>query len=35
MNAIYIGLLYFILSAIALVRMLIVVNRKMKAHDSL
>jgi hypothetical protein len=35
MSVIYIGLLYFILSAIALVRMLIVVNRKMKAHDSL
>jgi Predicted membrane protein (DUF2157) len=35
MDAIYIGLLYFIVSAIALVRILMVVNRKMKAHDSL
>jgi Predicted membrane protein (DUF2157) len=34
MNVIYLGLLYFIISAIALVRMLIIVNRKMKAHDS-
>ena len=35
MDAIYIGLLYFILSAIALVRILIAVNRKIKVHDSL
>jgi len=35
MNSIYLGLLYFILSAIALVRILIVFNRKMKANDSL
>ena len=34
-NFIYLGLLYFILSAIALVRLLIIFNRKMKAHDSL
>ena len=35
MNSIYLGLLYFIFSAIALVRILIVFNRKMKANDSL
>lgn len=35
MDAIYIGLLYFIVSAIALVRTLIAVNRKMKTHDRL
>jgi Predicted membrane protein (DUF2157) len=35
MNSIYLGLLYFILSAIAMLRILIVFNRKMKAHDSL
>ena len=35
MDTIYIGLLYFIVSAIALVRILIAVNRKMKTHDRL
>ena len=35
MGIIYIELLYFILSAIGLVRLLMTVNRKMKAHDSL
>jgi hypothetical protein len=34
MGAIYLGLLYFILSAIALVRILMILNKKMKAHDS-
>ncbi|HEY2350116.1 MAG TPA: DUF2157 domain-containing protein [Puia sp.] len=34
MNIIYIDLLYFILSSIFLVRLLISVNRKMKANDS-
>jgi hypothetical protein len=35
MGIIYIELLYFILSAVGLVRLLMTVNRKMKAHDSL
>ena len=35
MSFVYLGLLYFILSAIALVRLLIIFNRKMKTHDSL
>jgi Predicted membrane protein (DUF2157) len=35
MNAIYLGLIYFILSAIGLVRLLMAVNRKMKTHDRL
>lgn len=35
MGIIYIELLYFILSAIGLVRLLMKVNRKMKAYDSL
>jgi Predicted membrane protein (DUF2157) len=35
MTPVYFGFLYFILSAIALVRILIVINRKMKPHDSL
>ena len=35
MGIIYIELLYFIISAIGLVRLLMTVNRKMKAHDSL
>ena len=35
MGIIYFELLYFILSAIGLVRLLMKVNRKMKAHDSL
>jgi hypothetical protein len=34
MTSIYLGFLYFILSAIALIRLLIVFNRKMKPHDS-
>jgi hypothetical protein len=33
MNLIYLGLLYFILSAIALVRLIMAVNRKMKTND--
>jgi hypothetical protein len=35
MNSIYLGLLYFIFSAIALVRLLVVANRKMKTNDRL
>jgi len=35
MMPIYLALVYFILSAIGVVRLLIVLNRKMKAHDSL
>jgi hypothetical protein len=35
MTSIYLGLLYFILSAICLVRLLIVFNHKMKVHDRL
>ncbi len=35
MGSIYLGFLYFILSAIALVRLLIKLNHKMKPHDSL
>jgi hypothetical protein len=35
MSAIYLGLLYFIISAIGLVRLLIRFNRKMKTHDSI
>jgi len=35
MGIIYIELFYFILSALGLIRLLISVNRKMKAHDSL
>jgi hypothetical protein len=34
-SLIYLGLIYFIVSAIALARLLIVLNRKMKPHDSL
>jgi hypothetical protein len=35
MGAVYTGLIYFILSAIGIVRLLIILNRKMKTHDSL
>ena len=35
MGAIYLALLYFITSAIGVVRLLIILNRKTKAHDSL
>ena len=35
MAALYLGFLYFILSAIAVVRILMVVNRKMKTNDSI
>ena len=34
-GAVYLGFFYFILSAIGVVRLLIILNRKMKTHDSL
>lgn len=35
MGSIYLGLVYYILSAIMLVRLLIILNRKMKINDSI
>jgi hypothetical protein len=35
MGAVYLGLFYFILSAVGTVRLLVILNGKMKAHDSL